>query len=442
MDPFAAFFEPPPPQRVLCVDDEPQVLDALTRALRAPDLALRSAAGGAEALALLDAQPADLLLTDLCMPGMSGLQLLEQAQARYPDTVRLVLSGPADLRDTLAAINRGSVFRYLQKPWNDDELRHAVRQGLAHRAQELERRRLEALTLQQNEALQAANEQLEARVAQRTSELSAANEQLRHAHLTAVQIFSSLLEMRSRRLMGHGRRVADLSRRIGKAMGCSDEELQEIVVAALLHDIGFIALPDDILQRPLGRLADDKLVRYREHPATGEQTLMALETTQGAAALIRAHHERWDGEGFPDRLAGEDIPFGARIIAVADVFDALCRGLLLESSTSVEQARVLIRRGSGTQFDPEVVQVFLQITLAEPQAPPDAAPVPSDRLQPGMVLAADLLSSRGLLLLTRGRRLTGPLIGRIRALQAREGKPLLLQIRTEAAAGPAHPEPS
>lgn len=415
---------------VLCVDDETHILSSLRRALRAAGLPALTAGGGEEALAVLAAQPVAVLISDMRMPGMDGAQLLEQVRLRHPDTVRVLLTGQADQRDTIAAINRGSLFRYLQKPWNDDELRHVVQQGLEHRALEFERRRLETLAQAQNEALRQNNLLLEARVAERTAGLAQALDELKRTHLTSLQVFASLVEMRGAWLAGHSRRVAETARRIGKAMGCSDIDLQHLLVASLLHDIGLIGLPDSVLRKPVARFSDDEMQLYRQHPVAGEHSLMALESMQPAAAVIRAHHERFDGQGFPDGRRGSDIPPLARILAVADAFDDLQQGVLIEVHATAAEARALVQRARGQQFDPEVVDVFLHITEAE-KVPPRVQPLllGTAQLQPQMVLASDLLSPRGQLMLTAGQVLSERLILRIREFESRNPGPLLLHVQ-------------
>lgn len=433
----------PPPadsadvRTVLCVDDETHILSSLRRALRAAGLPVLTAGGGEEALALLAAQPVAVIVSDMRMPGMDGAQLLEQVRLRHPDTVRVLLTGQADQRDTIAAINRGSLFRYLHKPWNDDELKHVLQQALELRALEFDRRRLEALAQQHNEALRQNNALLEARVAERTADLAQALEDLRRTHMTSLQVFASLIEMRGGWLTGHSRRVADIARRIGKAMGCSDVDLQHLLVASLLHDIGLIALPDTVLRKPVARFGDEEMQLYRQHPAAGEQALMALESLQPAAALIRAHHERFDGQGFPDGRRGNAIPLLARILAVADTFDDLQQGVLVEVHASVAEARALVQRARGLQFDPEVVDVFLHITEPERSSKP-VRPLllGTAQLQPRMVLAADLLSPRGQLMLTAGQVLTERLIQRIREFEVRYPVPLQLQIQRRSGENP------
>lgn len=421
---------------VLCVDDEPNILASLKRVLRNEGHCVLTAAGGPQALALLAEMPVDLVISDMRMPEMDGAQLLEQVSQRWPKLVRILLTGHADMDSTVAAINRGRIFRYLHKPWDEAELRLAVREGLQLQALERERARLEALTLQQNRQLQAINDELEQRVAARTQELKDANLRVQRNYLKSIKVFSNLLELRDNTLAGHGRRVAETARDIARQMGLAEEEARQVFIAGLLHDIGLIGSADKLLTRPVARYSNEEMMAYREHPVRGEQSLLALDDMAPVMPMIRSHHERWDGTGFPDRRAGADIPLGARILAVADAYDDLQNGLIAGAAVSAQEARMLMRQSRGSQFDPEVLDVFLHIT--EPQR---AAPSKTERtlvlgcdaLLPDMVLASDLISARGVLMLTTGHRLTPALIKRIREFELREGGKLELHIRLEGA---------
>lgn len=414
---------------VLCVDDEPNILSALRRTLRGDGLRVLTAQGGAEALEVLERESVDIVISDMRMPGMDGAELLERVHHRWPTSIRVLLTGHADTRAAVAAINRGRIFRYLTKPWDDVELRSVVRQGLDLLHLERERARLEELTTRQNLDLRDANERLEQRVQERTDALERANDSLKRSYLTSIKVFSGLIELRGGRLAGHGRRVAEVARKLAAAMGRSDEEVQQIFVAALLHDIGLIGVPDAILAKPVARCAADEAAQLQRHAEIGEQALMPLEEMQPVAALIRAHHERFDGEGFPDRLTGCEIAIGARILAVADAFDELQNGHLVEAAMSAHDARMVIRHGRGTQFDPEVVDVFLHIT--EPQRPKVAPEVQlgSALLEPGMVLARDLVSPTGVLMLAAGHELTASLIRRVQEFDQRVGGKLVIHVK-------------
>jgi response regulator RpfG family c-di-GMP phosphodiesterase len=430
----AVALQPDSGATVLCVDDEPNILSALRRTLRADRHRVLIAQSGPEALDLLEREPVDIVISDMRMPGMDGAALLERVHQRWPSNIRVLLTGHADTSAAVAAINRGRIFRYLTKPWDDGELRAVVRQGVDLLQLERERARLEALTTRQNLELRDANERLEQRVSERTDELSRANDSLKRSYLTSIKVFSGLIELRGGRLVGHGRRVADSARKLALAMGRSDEEAQQIFVAALLHDIGLIGVPDTVLAKPVARCTPEEATQLQRHAEIGEQALLSLDEMQSVAALIRAHHERFDGAGYPDRRAGSAIPLGARILAVADTFDELQNGHLIVTPMSAQDARTMIRHARGTQFDPEVVDVFLHIT--EPQRSKNSAEVQlaSALLEPDMVLARDLVSPTGAMMLATGHVLTAALIKRVQEFDQRAEKKLVIFVKPRAKA--------
>ncbi len=419
---------------VLCVDDEANILSALKRCLRSAGYCVLTAASGEHALAQLEnmaeQQVIDVVLSDMRMPGMDGAQLLEQVHARWPHIVRVLLTGQADMNSTIAAINRGRILRYLRKPWDEAELLGALGEGVQRLALERDKRRLEGLVSAQNEELKALNGELEVRVQARTAELADAHQKLQRTHLKAIKVFSNLLELRGNQLAGHSRRVADTARDVARAMGLAEPEVLQVFVAALVHDIGLIGSLDRLLTKPLARYTPEEMTLYRSHPGAGEQSLMALDDMQPSLTLIRSHHERFDGQGFPDRLTGTAIPLGARILAVADAFDDLQHGHLVETRLSTTEARLLMRQGRGTQFCPEVLDVFMHITEPErPRPVVQGLRVPSSALEAQMVLAADLVSARGVLMLTAGHLLTPSLIQRVREFEQREGSQLQIFIK-------------
>ena len=423
---------------VLCVDDEPNILSALKRVLRGADLCVLTAQSGAQALTMLEEMPVDLVISDMRMPGMDGAQLLERVHGGWPQIVRILLTGHADMPSTVAAINRGQIFRYLQKPWNEAELVSAVRQGLERLALQRETLRLETLTRQQNEQLQAVNAELETRVRARTADLKDAHEKVKRNYLKSIKVFSNLLELRGGGLAGHGRRVAETARDISRAMGQTEDEALQVFVAGLLHDVGLIGAADKLFGKPVPRYTPDEQALYREHPVQAEQSLLALDDMAPLLPIIRAHHERFDGQGFPDKLAGAAIPLAARILAVADAFDDLQNGHLSAQPATRQEARTLLRHGRGSQFDPEVLDVFLHITepekvTAKVAKGPATLLLPTEALESDMVLARDLVSASGVLMLTNGHRLTASLIKRIREFEIREGSKLEVHIQARAA---------
>lgn len=423
------------PFTVLCVDDEPNILSSLQRALRNPRLRVLTAPGGAEALDLLRRTPVDLVISDMRMPGMDGAQLLEEVRRHWPEVMRMLLTGHADMGSTVAAINRGGIFRYVHKPWDAAELMGAVEQATAMLALQRERDRLEALTQRQNAELQAFNHELEQRVTARTAELEKANSRLHAGYLQSIKAFMSLLELRSGALAGHGRRVADTARHIARAMGLAEELVKQVFIAGLVHDIGLLGLSDQQLDKPTGRYSAEEMEHYRGHALRGEQTLLALDDMHALLPLVRSHHEHFDGSGFPAQLAGAAIPLGARILAVADAWDDLLHGQAVAQKLAPGEARVFMQRRRGTQFDPEVLDVFLMVTEARTATAPARLVLPTSALKEGMVLAEDLLSAQGVMMLAAGHRLSAALIARLAEFEKRQGTALAAAIQPAGMAG-------
>ena len=417
----AAAVKPGEGWRILCVDDEPNILSSLRRLLRPHGYQIVVAGSGAEGLQLMEGQSFDLVVSDMRMPEMDGARFLELVRARWPDTVRILLTGYADITSTVDAINKGEIYRYISKPWDDNDLLLVVRQALETKALEREKARLEALTAQQNEELKDLNANLELKVMERTVELRQANERIKNSFLTSIKVFANLIELRGSTLAGHSRRVADLSRKIANRLGLKPAEAQDVFLAGLLHDVGKIGLPDALLAKPVAQMNGDELGLYRKHPVKGEQSLMPLADLQGAARIVRAHHERFDGQGYPDGLAGPAIPVGARILAVANDYDGLQIGVLAQRRYPEDEARKLIAEGRGRRYDPEVIDAFLEIVgHVEPEYRAEVA-VSAEHLKPGMVLSRDLMSREGVLLLSADYLLDEALIRQIRTYARTEG---------------------
>jgi response regulator RpfG family c-di-GMP phosphodiesterase len=403
---------------LLCVDDEPNILSALRRLFRAKGYKVLTAESGAAGLALLAQEPVDLVISDMRMPEMDGAQFLEQVRSEWPQVVRLLLTGYSDIGSVMAAINRGEIYRYITKPWDDNDILLLVRHAL-------ERRALERLAARQHEELKLLNASLEAKVAERTEELKASRDSILLAHdklktnfITTIKILSSMIEMRGGVLAGHSRRVADLARRIAGKMGLDAKDTQEVFIAALLHDIGKIGFSDELLAMPVNLMAGDNLAAFRRHPARAEQLLMPLEDLRGAAAIVRAHMERHDGAGFPDGLSGAAIPLGARIVALASDYDNLQLGALVQRKVLPEDAKKIIYDSSGKRYDPQVVAAFRALMDGDPVAPRDQATL-SKYLKPGMVLSRDLVSPEGFMLLSADHVLDERMVLQVQEFEAK-----------------------
>ncbi|TXG99490.1 MAG: response regulator [Rhodocyclaceae bacterium] len=418
------------PWSLLCVDDEPNILSALRRLLRPHGYQVTIANSGAEALAIMEEQAFDLVISDMRMPEMDGARFLEQVKRRWPDTVRLLLTGYADVTSTVDAINKGEIYRYISKPWDDNELLLIVRQALERKALEREKVRLELLTARQNEELRDLNANLELKVMERTVELRKAHDKVKTSFLTSIKVFANLIELRGSNLAGHSRRVADLGRKIANRMELSPADSQDVFLAGLLHDIGKIGLPDLLLVKPVPQMTGEELGLYRKHPIKGEQSVMALEELRGAARIVRSHHERFDGQGYPDGLMGDSIPIGARILSVANDYDGLQIGSLSVRRYSQEDAKKLIAEGKGKRYDPQVIEAFLDIVGKVEVRDTGEIELGVADLKPGMILSRDLLSRDGVLLLAADYILDANLIRQIRDYAASENIVMRIHVRT------------
>lgn len=423
---------------ILTVDDEASVLSALRRLLRKQGYRILQATRGADALELLRSHEVDLVISDMRMPEMDGAQLLEQVRLHDPSIMRVLLTGYADIASTIAAINRGEIHRYLAKPWDDEDLRLVVRDALERRALGRRNAELVALTHQQNEALKQANLTLESRVQARTAELEQVNAMLEAAYVDldrtfqlAVNVFSGLLELREGSA-GHARRVADLARETARRMRLPEREIRDVYLAGLVHDVGKIALPDRMIGKPVSTFTPEEQARYRRHPIDGETALMPLAQLQGVARIVRQHHERVDGKGFPDGLAGEAIVLGARILSVVTDFDGLVHGLLAERRYPRAAARQSLKGGEGTHYDPEVVDAFLEVLDAADAQPPSDIELDVRQLKPGMVLSRDLVSPKGAILLAAGYVFDARIIRQVCEFANRDALRLNLWVQREA----------
>jgi response regulator RpfG family c-di-GMP phosphodiesterase len=427
------------PATILCVDDEANILSSLRRLLRPTGHRILTAESGAAGLALLATESVDLVISDMRMPEMDGAHFLEQVRERWPRTMRVLLTGYADMASTVNAINRGQIYRYISKPWNDAELPLVIKEALERQSLLAENARLQALTLEQNAQLRELNEGLERKVTERTGELNQvnsflnlANQQLKKKFLVSIKTFTGLIELRGGVMAGHSRRVGELARRLAEECGLDERAQHDVFLAGLLHDIGKIGMSDSVLARPVSTLNGSQMAEYCRHAVDGETALMPLEELRDAARLIRSHHEHFNGHGFPDSLRGEEIPLGSRILAVVNDYDGFQIGTLAEKKMTPDQARGLLQQLAGKRYDPQVVEVFVRLLEQERLGQPSEKLVPTYQLTPGMILARDFLGDNGALLLAADIQLTPLIIAQIQTMATRRNQALVLPIRVDA----------
>lgn len=427
---------------LLLVDDEPSILSALRRLFRPHGYRIFVAEGGAAGLAVLAEEHIDLVISDMRMPEMDGATFLQQVRERWPQVMRILLTGYADITSTVAAINQGEIYRYIAKPWNDSEMLTLVREATQRLRLEAENRRLTELTRTQNEELKSLNASLEQKVAERTSELRKALSQVELTHgelkksfVTSVQVFAGLIELRSgpvgKQLAGHGRRVAEFARHTAQRMGLPDAEVQNIMLAGLLHDIGKIGLPDELLGKPYNMLSAEQRALVMKHPSIGQNILIGIDKFKEAALIVRHHHECYDGSGYPDRLSGIAIPQGARILTVANDYDALQIGTLVQRPLKPNEALDFLIENRGKRYDPAAVDTFVRLISETLKTGPIEMPLRTMHLKAGMTVSRDLMHRDGYLLLATGSTLNPDIIGQLLRMEQAEQQNLTVYIRQE-----------
>lgn len=423
--------------RILCVDDEPNILSSLRRLFRTQGYDVLVANSGAEGLSLLETEAVDLVISDMRMPVMDGTAFLEKVRSKWPETIRLLLTGYADIQSIIDAINRGEIYRYITKPWDDQDIQLIVKHALERKELELEKKRLEKLTFRQNEELKELNASLEQKILERTKELRnahdlllGANEKLKNNYLTSIKVFSNVIEMRGGKLAGHSRQVADLARKIAQKLELDASSIQNIFVAALLADIGKMGFSDELINTPLSQLTSEQLGVFYKHAVRAEQLLLPLDDLHDAAKIIRSQHERFDGKGFPDGLTGEQIPLGARILAIAKDFHQLQIGTLTPKRLFPDDAKALIIQGAGSRYDSQLIEGFRRV-FNDKDTDLTIQVVKVRNLLPGMVIATDLVSQEGMLLLPAGYVLEQTTIEKLRMFDVARGGNLTAHIHTK-----------
>lgn len=336
-------------RRCLIVDDDPAMRTVLRRLMAAEGFACAEAGSGAEAVAVLERESFPLVLSDFHMPELNGAELLAIIRQRWPRTAVLMITAVSDVNLAVRCLE-GGALDYLTKPFTTEEVRARVLQAL-------EKRRL----LLDNEAYRTT---LEERVAQQSHKYE-------ELFVAALQSLADALEVKDSYTWGHSTRVSRYAMAIARELRLEPELLDQLEFGSRLHDIGKIGVRESVLNKN-GPLTEAEYAHVMEHPVIGWRLLAPLMRDMPVAlAVVRSHHERFDGHGTPDGLSGTDIPLAARITAVADSFDAMTSGRPYRDGMAVEDAVAELKRCAGTQFDPYCVRAFEQALASSAVPQPD-----------------------------------------------------------------------
>jgi putative nucleotidyltransferase with HDIG domain len=333
------------PPRLLIVDDEAPVREFLADALTDVCAELRAVGDLKEALHALASASYDVVLADICMPGCSGMDLLHLAKQFRWDSAIILMTGHASL-DLVASSVRLHAADFLVKPFSLADLLRSIN-GAYQRL--LVRREL---VKQQNQLCSGLRE--------RTEQLELARQTVRETYRSALESMVATLEAREPETYAHSFRVRAYAMHLAELMNYPATQLPRLAYAGLLHDIGKIAVSDAVLLKP-GKLTAEEFKALQVHPIAGERIIQRMGFLQEEAKLIRHHHEHWNGRGYPDGLRGNQIPFGARLFAVADTLDAMTSNRCYRAALTLTDARKEIAACAGAQFDPEVARAFATV---------------------------------------------------------------------------------
>ena len=326
--------------RILVVDDEYFITEIVSCWLASEGHRCTMASGGEDALRLLSHESYDLVISDINMPGMTGIELFHKVRELHPDVAMILATAVDDRETAIQALHQGA-YGYMIKPLDGDEVLIAAENAL-------ERRRLQLLS-------NDYHRKLEQEVRDRTEEIHQTREEI-----SLLLVAAS--EFRDLDTGTHVRRIGLYAEALATALGWSPEAAEEMRLAAPMHDIGKIGVPDRILLKP-GRLTDDEFEAIKEHVDIGARLLRSSDVPLlgRAREIAQSHHEKWDGSGYPQGRSGEEIPASARLVAIADVYDALTHDRVYRPALCEAEAIEIMQRGRGSHFDPMMFDVFLQL---------------------------------------------------------------------------------
>ena len=395
---------------ILVVDDEPVVLTTLQQTLRRCHYDTVACSDPLVAVEHLKKQPFSVVISDQVMPAMSGLELLARARQIQPFATRILITAVVNLSMVIDAINKGEIFRFLVKPWLHEEFIATIKNSVQRYELICQNARLQAGTQSMNEQLVELNRSLEQQVqlvARQNQQLAEVNSAMERNFVRSMELCVHTMQTFYPSLGNQARRVCQLCKAIALVLQLSDEERRVLETSALLHDIGLVGLPRQIIRRwqeEPRSLDQAERALIEQHPILGQELTAFGSDLKQVGEIIRSHHERYDGNGYPDQLVGDSIPWLARLLAVPVAFASY---KLLDADASEK-----VKMDSGTAFDPEAVRIFLRAQVMA-IVPRKERQVSLTELRPGMVLAQGVYTHNGLLLVPEGQRLNATFIEKV-----------------------------
>ena len=345
---------------ILLVDDEKDVLHALERFLKREGYHTISATSGEEGLKKINNKSISMVISDLRMPGMDGIEFLKKVREISPETLRIILSGHADLKAALRSINVGEIFRFITKPWDPEELKEVVLEGLS-------KLDLTLLVKNENVNLKKKVTELQQGLSEGFDKIQILYGELKNNYLSTITSLAAAVEAKDPYTRGHSEMVSSFAASIARKMGLPRDTIDGIQVAGILHDIGKIGISEKILLKP-GKLTTEEKKVMETHPVLGAKILEPVNFPWETISHVYHHHERYDGKGYPVGLKGKDIPLVARIISVADTYQAMTSNRAYRKALPKSTAVRILKESKGTQLDPEITAVFIDLLETVPDS--------------------------------------------------------------------------
>lgn len=405
---------------ILFVDDEVHVLKSFVRYSRTQNWNVLTANGGENALLIAEQNDIDIVVSDMRMPEMNGAELLLAFYNRFPSIIRILITGYSDINALQSVINQAHIYNYLTKPWDESLLTEIIKGAMQLRRTEMERHELEKLTKSQNIKLSKLALLLNKRVKERSIEVEQAmqllqmsNEQSKAILLDSLAVINRIFEWHDDGAIGRSQFITCYAVAIAEQIQLSDTDIEFTQLAALLHRIGVLALPEKLRNKPIYAMSLDENHEYQQYPLWSERCLNHSQKLKPVAKIVRHHREQINGKGFPDQLSLNEIPIISQIIGlVSDFYDAYA-GQIDKSIYGIDGAKQYIEESIGKKYDSNLVNQLFSF-LTEMEEPGNTSiMLSSSELTPGIVLENDLISSSGVVLLTKSTILDTSNIERI-----------------------------
>ena len=414
---------------VLFVDDEPNILRAIKRALFTMDITLLLADSGAKALELMSNHEVHVVISDMKMPQMSGAELLEQVAINYPDTFRVVLTGYADIESTIKAVNQGKIHRYLQKPWDNQELISVVEEGLERVKLKAENTRLQKLTRLQNRKLRDVNASLEQVVQKRTRQIKAALNKIEKHNLAMEQVLFNVISINPNINGKFAIEVSELASKLARIARLEKDEIKQVRYAGLICELGLLGLETEDFKAPFSKLKYQQQQNYLSQTKQAALILAPAHELHQVSDIIEFQFEHYNGSGLYNKVAKE-IPAGARILAIARDYWRLVTGRMSGVEMSPRDAKLEMKKHRNTRYDGEFLDLLLEaedVTTSKLLS----TSLKATQLKAGMVLAQNLYNDSHILILPEGHVFSDATIQKLVHFEEERGKAFSIQIEPE-----------